>query len=109
MKKTPILLLSAALIGMAACNKKATDNIQPAATSASIHSFAKHGADDTTGFDDRGGRGNDDSAGNNNTEIIKDFKLGNSSLKSTRTDSMRLVLRRPAPAAGYTVTFTRLC
>lgn len=106
MKKTLIFLFGAAMISIVACNKKAADEIQPASKTFNPSAMAKHGSDDTTGTDDRGGHGNDDSAGHNNAEIIKDFKLGSSSLKATRLDSMQLILRNPAPATGYTVTFT---
>src|ERR1051325_9879029 len=107
MKRILILLSGAALLGATACNKKTINDIQPATDSQSLASAARHGADDTTVVDDRGGHGTDDSTrvNDDNTEIIKDFKLGKSSLKATKTDSVLLVLRKPAPAAGYIVTF----
>jgi hypothetical protein len=109
MNKSLVLIIGTAMLGFASCSKNAANDIQPAGSSSSAASLARHGADDA-GLDDRGGNGNDDSTGHtsndDNTEIIKNFRLGNSSLKSSRTDSMQIVLRKAAPAGGYTAAIS---
>src|SRR5690349_18589345 len=90
MKNATIILLSAALLAAASCNKKADEPSQP---SLSSQSFAKGGS---------GGGGSTKSTG-----LIQSFLSGGASrLAATRPDSMLVVLSAPAPAGGYTLSFT---
>jgi hypothetical protein len=93
MKRTCILALSAIVITTLACKKQnAVDNLQPQANSPMA--LAKGGSGS--------GGGSTTNAG-----IIQSFVQGGASrLVSTRPDSMLVVFSAPAPAAGYTLSFT---
>ena len=93
MKSTILLLLGASLISVAACNKKSNDDApQPAVNPMAMA---------------KGGSGSSGGGNNNNAALIQSFSSGGASrLAATRPDSMLVILSSPAPAAGYTLTFT---
>lgn len=99
MKHSGILLLSTLLLA-AACNKhqdqdcgdKGTNPFNPG--NAMAHAKG-------------GGSGGGGGGGNNNAGLIQSFVQGTASrLVSARPDSMLVVLSAPAPAAGYTLSFS---